>query len=312
MTLKNVYLIFNYNLKEMPRIKEIKETAPLWVKFNFLDVIAKLDKSKTNKYTPMLIRVLTDKINKTYQNQEDLKYIAEELGNIFGLELHNFDVAEQVIFYRLYESILNNSDYQLINNFIELNERKIENGVDVQKIETLEDMNRYLCIASLKMVNKELRNQVVVDYDSDEWLIIRPITFEASIKYGAGTKWCTTSESNPDHFFRYSKRGCLIYIINKLNGYKVACYKNFEEKQIEFYNQEDIRVDSMMVDLPMDILGRIKDIIMSTIISNKELDVEKWTMSEKLIEKNQLKIRLLEPTEPGHWVGEEEIQSATI
>ena len=296
----------------MPRIKEIKETAPSWTKFNFLDVITKLDKSKTNKYTPMLIRVLTDKINKTYQNQEDLKYIAEELGNIFGLELHNFDVAEQVIFYRLYESILNNSDYQLINNFIELNERKIENGVDVQKIETLEDMNRYLCIASLKMVNKELRNQVVVDYDSDEWLIIRPITFEASIKYGAGTKWCTTSESNPDHFFRYSKRGCLIYIINKLNGYKVACYKNFEEKQIEFYNQEDIRVDSMMVDLPMDILGRIKDIIMSTIISNKELDVEKWTMSEKLIEKNQLKIRLLEPTEPGHWVGEEEIQSANI
>ena len=64
----------------MPRIKEIKETAPLWVKFNFLDVIAKLDKSKTNKYTPMLIRVLTDKINKTYQNQEDLKYIAEENG----------------------------------------------------------------------------------------------------------------------------------------------------------------------------------------------------------------------------------------
>lgn len=296
----------------MPRIKEIKETAPLWTKFNFLDIISKLDKSKTNKYTPMLIRVLTDKINKTYQNQEDLKYIAEELGNIFGLELHNFDVAEQVIFYRLYESILNNSDYQLINNFIELNERKIENGVDVQKIETLEDMNRYLCIASLKMVNKELRNQVVVDYDSDEWLIIRPITFEASIKYGAGTKWCTTSESNPDHFFRYSKRGCLIYIINKLNGYKVACYKNFEEKQIEFYNQEDIRVDSMMVDLPIEILGRIKDIIMSTIISNKELDVEKWTMSEKLIEKNQLKIRLLEPTEPGQWVGEEEIQSATI
>jgi len=59
----------------MPRIKEIKETAPLWVKFNFLDVIAKLDKSKTNKYTPMLIRVLTNKIKETYQNKEDIKYI---------------------------------------------------------------------------------------------------------------------------------------------------------------------------------------------------------------------------------------------
>ena len=79
-------------------------------------------------------------------------------------------------------------------------------------------MNRYLSIASLKMFNKELRNQVVVDYDSDEWLLIRPITFESSIKYGAGTKWYTTSESNPDHFFRYSKRGCLIYIINKISN----------------------------------------------------------------------------------------------
>ena len=69
----------------MPRIKEIKETAPLWVKFNFLDVIAKLDKSKTNKYTPMLIRVLTNKLRETYQNKEDIKYIAEELFNVFGI-----------------------------------------------------------------------------------------------------------------------------------------------------------------------------------------------------------------------------------
>jgi len=297
----------------MPRIKEIKETAPLWVKFNFLDVITKLDKSKTNKYTPMLIRVLTNKIKETYQNKEDIKYIAEELFNIFGVSLNDFDVTEKVIFYRLYESVLSTSDSQLINNFIELNDRKIENGVDVQKIETLADMNRYLSIASLKMFNKELRNQVVVDYDSDEWLIIRPITFEASSKYGAGTKWCTTSENNPDHFFRYSKRGCLIYIINKLNGYKVACYKNFDENQVEFYNQEDIRVDSMMVDLPMDILGRIKDIIISCKISNKELDIEKWTASEKLMDIMRPKVHLLdEPTEPGHWVGEEELPSANI
>ena len=46
--------------------------------------------------------------------------------SFFGISLNDFDVAEKVIFYKLYESLLNTSDYQLINKFIELNERKIE------------------------------------------------------------------------------------------------------------------------------------------------------------------------------------------
>ena len=68
-----------------------------------------------------------------------------------------------------------------------------------------------------------------------------------------------------------------------------------------------------MVDLPMDILGRIKNIIISCKISNKELDIEKWTSSEKLMDNMRPKVHLLdEPTEPGHWVGEEELPSANI
>lgn len=298
----------------MPRIKEINENAPSWTKFNFLDIISKLDKSKTNKYTQMLIRVFSDKLNSQFNNnREDLNYITEELGKLVGPELYHLNLAEKITFFKLYETLVNRSDEQLINNFIDLNERKVENGVDVQKIHTFDDMNRYLSIASLKMFNKELRNQVVVDYDSDEWLIIRPITFEASSKYGAGTKWCTTSENNPDHFFRYSKRGVLIYIINKINGYKLACYKHLDENSVEFFNQEDQRVDSMMVELPLEILGRVKEIVISTKISNKELDVEKWTMSELLIEKMQHKImepaplnRAIPVERVGQWIPDEE------
>lgn len=296
----------------MPRIKEIKETAPSWTKFNFLDVISKLDKSKTNKYTPMLIRVYSDKLFNLFNNsREDLRYITEEMEKVLGSEWHDFNLVEKITFYRLYEAMVNRSEEELINKFIDLNEKKVDNGIDVQKIHTFADMNQYLSVASLKMFSKELRNQVVVDYDNDEWLIIRPITFEASSKYGAGTKWCTTSESNPDHFFRYSKRGILIYIINKINGYKVACYKNLDENQVEFYNQEDTRVDSMMVDLPMEILGRVKEIIISTKISNKELDVKKWTMSESLIEKMQHKMMVLSeverpvPETVGRWIPDE-------
>ena len=103
----------------------------------------------------------------------------------------------------------------------------------------------------------------------------------------------------------------LIYIINKINGYKVACYKNLDENQVEFYNQEDTRVDSMMVDLPMEILGRVKEIIISTKISNKELDVKKWTISESLIEKMQHKMMELSEVEQpspqmvGQWISDE-------
>ena len=102
---------------------------------------------------------------------------------------------------------------------------------------------------------KDLEKQVKVVLDTEEWLLLRPLTFQSSRKYGSNTKWCTTQENNPDYFMKYSNKGVLIYCINKKTGYKVASFYSLDkgDPEFSFWNQKDTRVDSLDTDLTDDL-----------------------------------------------------------
>lgn len=184
-----------------------------------------------------------------------------------------------IILMRQKLDIFNRQDLQMIRNFMSLNEAKVLGGIDVSTVKTLQDIHNYTSLASLKSIGKEFRKQVKIDYEDSEWMILRPFSFEASCKYGAGTKWCTTSDSNPDHFFRYTKNGVLIYVINKKTGDKVGCFKNIGEITSEFYNIEDIRVDSMDTNLPYEILQIVRELFKTEKYPNKYINEKVWNES---------------------------------
>lgn len=87
-------------------------------------------------------------------------------------------------------------------------------------------------------------------YETDNFLIVRPLTQEGSDKWGASTKWCTTGRNS--RFKEYFRRGALIYLINKKNSKltnynKIAFYVNWKNhsaftEDIEVYNQIDSRI----------------------------------------------------------------------
>ena len=53
-------------------------------------------------------------------------------------------------------------------------------------------------------------------YEDKNLLIVKPLTYEASCKYGAGTKWCTTTAGQPSHFDSHTQgKQALYYIILK-------------------------------------------------------------------------------------------------
>ena len=62
--------------------------------------------------------------------------------------------------------------------------------------------------------------------DRPELLVVIPKTFQASVRYGAGTKWCTSTPSNNSHFASYIERGFLVYILY----YNVVDSKRATEK----------------------------------------------------------------------------------
>ena len=63
--------------------------------------------------------------------------------------------------------------------------------------------------------NLELSQKIERIFSSNEWLIIVPLTYEASCKYGAGTRWCTASSKTSRHYDQYSEDGPLYILIHK-------------------------------------------------------------------------------------------------
>jgi hypothetical protein len=85
--------------------------------------------------------------------------------------------------------------------------------------------------------------------------------------YGAGTKWCTTNRDRDYQYFKYTKSGLLVYIIDNELGKKYAYYRNMEQRDnpgevlSQFFTTMDAQVDSVDLGLPDKILKVLKDFV---------------------------------------------------
>jgi hypothetical protein len=78
-----------------------------------------------------------------------------------------------------------------------------------------------------KSFNKEEHINVLLE--TGEFLLLQPKTHKGSIKYGANTKWCTTTKNNESIFNRYTRDGFLGYLIDKTET------KTGEYKKVALY-----------------------------------------------------------------------------
>jgi hypothetical protein len=82
---------------------------------------------------------------------------------------------------------------------------------------------------------KEEHANVLIE--NDRYLLLQPTTHRGSLKYGAGTKWCTASKKDLNTFKRYVKDGLLVYLVDKTNERgshytKIAFYHEFHKCSI--------------------------------------------------------------------------------
>ena len=241
----------------MAKRVEIVEQAPDFMKLSLLDLIMLLDPSKTNKYTPLMVKLFTKNYFKRNFRRENVDEFYHDLRNSYNVVLENIPNENIPVIHTLLHTF--NSDFvQSIMSFVAAAENNQLPGLDVTKINEVSEISELMSLIKLKNISKKLQKQVFKDYEDDEWLIVRPFTGEASQKYGYGTKWCTSSESYQAHFFSYTEEGKLIYCINKINGKKIAVYykKNKDSTtELSFWNMVDDRVDSMLSELPEPIMN---------------------------------------------------------
>jgi len=262
----------------MSKINELKKHNK-FLNLNVYDIISYILPNEKSKYIELLINILKNESN-NLEKYSDYYYEDIRTGLInFGLDaktILGLSKVELNMVSSFLDRFLSSSDIQTLKTFIEYNERNLVVNKDITVYKSFSELMREVSVSELRIMDKNLEKQVKVVYDNDEngWLLVRPLTFSASKKYGAGTKWCSTSESDPHYFFKYAKAAILIYAINKNTGYKVAVHYNIYEKELAFWNEKDYRIDSLLTELSGEILEVIREEIKDTNDNLEYLDPE--------------------------------------
>jgi hypothetical protein len=261
----------------MSKITEIKKQYPE-LNISIIDVFSKMDGTKTNKYLPLMCKLLSSRfqVNKLWNKRDEeteMNHIKERV-SIMGLNYDGMSNNELYSYYCLAD-YFNHEDMQLLASFRKYNERGLIPNNDVSSYQNFDQIRSSVGLATLKEDEKELKSQVIREHDDNTWLALRPLTFGASSKYGAATRWCTTYQNDKQYFKRYWDRGILVYFINKVNGLKFAVFKSLDgERELSFWNAADQRVDFLELEIDDYMFPIIKQILKSD-KSNRDLSSSK-------------------------------------
>jgi hypothetical protein len=143
--------------------------------------------------------------------------------------------------------------------FADYLERGLVDNKDISTYNSFQDIMTEIGEASTKEMLKKSKKDIMIVHDDDEWLFFKPLTHEAAITYGFGTKWCTSMKYEPEYFYRYSSQGVLIYMINKKTNRKFGSHSN-SEVRIGIYDEIDNHIDSFETGLPNELIKKLYDL----------------------------------------------------
>ena len=279
----------------MSRIDELKKQHPTYA-LSAIDVFKMISPNQSNKYIEMLIKLDKSKLNyhsDNYRN-EVVEYIVTHTGLDYNY-IQTLDLDTLQFLLGTFNYMMGDENIKRFVKFASFIERKLIENTDVTSYSTWEEIDQAVALAEVKLIDKTLEKQIKKVYEDDTWLSLRPLSLEASMKYGANTKWCTTTNTG-QYYARYSSRGILIYNINKKTGYKVACFKNLDsnyDNEFSWWDVTDRRIEALDSEAPAAVLEAIRNEIKNNGVPNKALMTQE--------EENKLEIYQSGNYRPGNY-----------
>jgi uncharacterized protein (DUF433 family) len=282
-----ILIIILKKLKRMSRIDELKKQFPE-LNITMFDLFKRIDTSNTYKYFPILCKILGSRFSVKNEYANNTVYLSESLlrmhSDLLDKGVSTNNLTDNELFTLNYFSDYFITDHLItVRDFIRYMDKNLIQNKDVTSYSTIDDLRAAITVASMKEFNKDLEGQIVKEFEDDKWLIVRPLTFQSSSKYGATTRWCTTYKQDKHYFQKYWERGILVYFINKQSGYKFAGYKALKhDDEFSFWNAEDNRVDYLSVESDDYLYSIVRQIFKSN-KTNKDLcseEIAKQVMKE--------------------------------
>jgi hypothetical protein len=282
----------------MSRIDELKKQHKD-LALNDLDLMKMAMPDQAIKYVEVLAKLAKSKYKEiaiAHDGEDNLRTTClSELAG-WGIDYNYLETLETPVLWMLWnrmETLLGQNNFKLFIKFANLNERGLISNNDVTSYKSFNEIEQAVSLAEIKLIDKELEKQIIKVYEDDEWLLLKPLSLEASMKYGASTKWCTTSEGGK-YFANYSKWGILIYCLNKKTGYKFASFKNLDrdrDNEFSFWNPADSKIDPLdTMEIPTEILAIIrKEVNTNSVPNTYYMDVAAKEKLNQYIEDNTLR-----------------------
>lgn len=278
----------------MSRIDELKKQHPSYA-MSAIDIYKMISPNQSSKYVEMLIKL--DK-NREFNDPDAYRRQIIECMVGWGIDynyLETFDLETLNMFFLSMSNLMvEKGKIRSFTKFASLNERKLIENNDITTYSSWDEIEQAISLAEIKLIDKETAKQIKKIYEDDEWISLRPLSLEASMKYGANTKWCTTTESG-QYYARYSARGILIYNINKKTGYKVACFKNLSpdhDNEFSWWDVTDKKIEVLDSEAPAAVLEAVRNEIKNYPCYNSHLmsenEQEKLNYYKEGIQQSQM------------------------
>ena len=167
-----------------------------------------------------------------------------KINQIYTDNINNFNKGVFTWLYNLIKNKqLKEEDFYKAKEYIKLFNKFInripKENRDITKFKSLPDLydvvkefegNEELATSKKDEIRNIKKNEIKKVFEDDEWLIMVPLTEEASCIIGKGTKWCTAADSSNNMIDHYSSQGPLYVIVNKDTNEKYQLH--FESNQL--------------------------------------------------------------------------------
>lgn len=214
------------------------------------------------KYGELVTRIFADDDRLKDYNESVIKNFTSTLG-VTKEAFEGLNNLEIMYLQMLTQTVMKMDTFKELVKFVDYNERKLIPDNDLQQYKDFNKIFTENEKVDEKLNEKKLAKERIILFEHGDWMVILPLTYEASKKYGANTKWCTASDKTSAQFISYTKDGCLIYNVNTRTGDKVAVHKYLNSSKITFWDAKDHQVDSIETDLSDEVMSFIKKYIKS-------------------------------------------------
>ena len=258
----------------MSRLDELKKQYPE-LNVTLFDMMTRFDTSKSYKYLPLLCKIFGQRLNpkKLWHKDDYAQAILDTQTSLINKGISTDGLTENQMYYiaHYFSEHFSSETYQTLREFMDYMEKGHVENKDITSYKDIDDVRGAVTLASIKEFTKGLESQIIKEFEDEKWIAVRPLTFSASAKYGASTRWCTTYQKEKNYFEKYWRKGILVYFINKQTGYKFAGFKGLDgDNEFSFWNSEDSRIDYLDVNAD-DYLFPIVRRIFKSEMTNKNL-----------------------------------------